>query len=134
MLCPVCKQDMLVIEYHAIELDYCPECRGVWFDAGELDLLLEAHELAGAGSFRERILNSPEAASAEKPRKCPICARKMKKVNAGEPPAVLIDVCRREHGLWFDGGEVSQLLRNLPGGGAGSPVIAYIEEVFGTGD
>ena len=39
MICPVCHKSMLDIEYNNIELDYCEKCRGVWFDAGELELL-----------------------------------------------------------------------------------------------
>jgi Zn-finger nucleic acid-binding protein len=36
MICPACKYDMIVVEYHNIELDYCNNCKGVWFDSGEL--------------------------------------------------------------------------------------------------
>ena len=42
MLCPVCKDPQLVIsERQGIEIDYCPSCRGVWLDRGELDKLIE---------------------------------------------------------------------------------------------
>lgn len=42
MKCPVCKEPELVMsERQGIEIDYCPSCRGVWLDRGELDKLLE---------------------------------------------------------------------------------------------
>lgn len=42
MFCPVCKDPQLVIsERQGIEIDYCPSCRGVWLDRGELDKLIE---------------------------------------------------------------------------------------------
>jgi Zn-finger nucleic acid-binding protein len=42
MQCPVCKDPQLVIsERQGIEIDYCPACRGVWLDRGELDKLIE---------------------------------------------------------------------------------------------
>jgi uncharacterized protein len=42
MKCPVCKDPQLVIsERQGIEIDYCPSCRGVWLDRGELDKLIE---------------------------------------------------------------------------------------------
>lgn len=42
MKCPACKEPNLVIsERQGIEIDYCPECRGVWLDRGELDKILE---------------------------------------------------------------------------------------------
>lgn len=42
MKCPSCKDVMLTMsERQGIEIDYCPQCRGVWLDRGELDKLLE---------------------------------------------------------------------------------------------
>lgn len=42
MKCPSCKETSLVLsERQGIEIDYCPECRGVWLDRGELDKILE---------------------------------------------------------------------------------------------
>ncbi|KVO29415.1 hypothetical protein WJ85_17035 [Burkholderia ubonensis] len=41
MKCPVCKTpDLLIAERQSIEIDYCPACRGVWLDRGELDKLI----------------------------------------------------------------------------------------------
>lgn len=49
MKCPVCKTtDLLMTERRSIEIDYCPNCRGVWLDRGELDKLIaqdaESHD------------------------------------------------------------------------------------------
>jgi Zn-finger nucleic acid-binding protein len=41
MLCPVCKKELRMTERQGIEVDYCPECRGIWLDRGELDKLIE---------------------------------------------------------------------------------------------
>jgi hypothetical protein len=42
MKCPVCADTNLVLsERQGIEIDYCPQCRGVWLDRGELDKLIE---------------------------------------------------------------------------------------------
>lgn len=135
MICPVCKRDMIVVEYHNIELDYCTGCKGVWFDSGELELLLKSSSLKETKPVLDSILHSREAVSSEKKRRCPICGHKMKKVAAGEKPEILIDVCGEEHGLWFDWGEVAQLIRHLPGGRLPSgdsreQVIGFLEEVF----
>jgi len=136
MVCPVCKYDMIVVEYRNIELDYCKNCKGVWFDYGELELLLESHSLEETKVFLDGILSSQEAASSEKKRNCPVCGHKMKKTAIGEQPEILIDICRDEHGLWFDGGEVAQLIRRLAGEhlakhDPGEQVINFLEEVFG---
>lgn len=42
MLCPVCPNTQLVMaDRNGIEIDYCPSCRGVWLDRGELDKIIE---------------------------------------------------------------------------------------------
>ena len=127
---------MIVVEYHNTELDYCNSCKGVWFDSGELELLLKSQGLEEPKAFFNGILNSQEAASSEKKRNCPICGHKMKKTALGGQPEILIDVCRDKHGLWFDGGEVTQLIRRLAGEhppkrDSRGPVISFLEEVFG---
>ena len=45
MKCPVCKDvTLLMSEKRGIEIDYCPECRGIWLDRGELEKLMEKEE------------------------------------------------------------------------------------------
>ena len=41
MLCPTCKTPLTMSERQGIEIDYCPTCRGVWLDRGELDKMIE---------------------------------------------------------------------------------------------
>lgn len=42
MQCPVCKSvNLTMAERSGIEIDYCPQCRGVWLDRGELDKIIE---------------------------------------------------------------------------------------------
>ena len=41
MQCPVCNVDLVMSERQGIEIDYCPKCRGVWLDRGELDKIIE---------------------------------------------------------------------------------------------
>ncbi|GAP43595.1 predicted nucleic acid-binding protein, contains Zn-finger domain [Lentimicrobium saccharophilum] len=41
MKCPNCNVNLVMAERSGIEIDYCPECRGVWLDRGELDKIIE---------------------------------------------------------------------------------------------
>lgn len=41
MKCPICNVDLQMSERQGIEIDYCPQCRGVWLDRGELDKIIE---------------------------------------------------------------------------------------------
>jgi len=41
MLCPIDGATLVMTDRHGVEIDYCPKCRGVWLDRGELDKILE---------------------------------------------------------------------------------------------
>lgn len=42
MVCPTCRDERLVMsEKQGVEIDYCPKCRGVWLDRGEIDKIIE---------------------------------------------------------------------------------------------
>jgi Zn-finger nucleic acid-binding protein len=41
MPCPVCRVSLVMSERQGVEIDYCPQCRGVWLDRGELDKIIE---------------------------------------------------------------------------------------------
>jgi Zn-finger nucleic acid-binding protein len=43
MKCPVCHTELQIAVRAGIEIDYCPTCRGVWLDRGELDKIIERH-------------------------------------------------------------------------------------------
>ncbi|SOY66810.1 TFIIB-type zinc ribbon-containing protein [Cupriavidus taiwanensis] len=58
MDCPVCPQTQLVMsERQGIEIDYCPKCRGVWLDRGELDKILERS--AAAAPVQQAPMQQP---------------------------------------------------------------------------
>ncbi|MCX6004499.1 MAG: zf-TFIIB domain-containing protein [Chloroflexi bacterium] len=135
MKCPSCKSTAIVIEYEKIELDYCAGCGGLWFDKGELELLLDSIEQGTARKYVADMLAQPEAETREEKRKCPICNRAMKKTLIGGNAKIMIDACSLGHGLWFDGGELNQLLDCI-GADASLPesardrVTAYLNDVF----
>jgi len=63
MNCPVCPNTSLVMaERQGIEIDYCPSCRGVWLDRGELDKIIErsAQHQAPAPPPRQQRHRQPQ--------------------------------------------------------------------------
>ena len=50
MLCPTCRVALTMSERQGIEIDYCPQCRGVWLDRGELDKIIERSEAANVSA------------------------------------------------------------------------------------
>jgi Zn-finger nucleic acid-binding protein len=57
MKCPIDGSDLVMAERQGIEIDYCPKCRGVWLDRGELDKIIE----------RAAAEESPRTAAAPAP-------------------------------------------------------------------
>ena len=125
MKCPVCKVPTYAVEHDQIELDMCPDCQGIWFDAGELDLLLEVGQSA---TLR------PAAAFAEAPRSCPLCRKKMDKVNIGPSERVLVDTCPVGCGVWFDDNELVELTEDMAEEGwqVQPRVRSFLSEMFPT--
>jgi Zn-finger nucleic acid-binding protein len=98
---------MITLELADVEIDYCPDCGGIWLDAGELELLL------GSPQHADQLLASfrVDTDCAETSRKCPICLKKMQKITVGpDKPPLLLDKCHRGDGLWFDKGELQDIL------------------------
>ena len=122
MKCPACRVPMFVAEFQQIELDLCGRCDGVWFDQGELALLL-----GDGGSLATTVATTGEAT-----RSCPLCDKPMAKVNIGPNGRVLVDHCPQECGLWFDGSELAALTADLDAAGRDLPsaVRNFLREMF----
>jgi hypothetical protein len=125
MICPVCKNPMVVLELDQIEIDHCLHCGGIWLDAGELELLLETEE------DRTRLKNLLIEVDSVKEKKypCPICSKKMNKVFVGEEKKILIDQCKRNHGLWLDKGELEEVIE-LSTQNRKSKIIDLLKQMF----
>lgn len=98
---------MVTLELDEVEIDHCLDCGGIWLDAGELELLIgneqKAIDLLASFSVAKPL--------KEKRRACPICDKRMAKIQVGTDEAsVIIDRCNRQHGLWFDRGELDEVL------------------------
>jgi uncharacterized protein len=65
MKCPLDDSDLVMTERQGIEIDYCPKCRGVWLDRGELDKIIERSATAAppedrsTGHYREPSYDHP---------------------------------------------------------------------------
>ena len=112
---------VVVVEFRAVEIDFCPDCGGSWFDQGEMALLLGREEWEPA--WRE---GAAPAAEAEAKRKCPRCRKAMAKWSLGP---LTVDRCRTGDGIWFDRGELDGMVRQeLP---EESDVVAFVKDLFG---
>lgn len=127
MDCPVCKNEpMIVLELNEVEIDYCLSCKGIWLDAGELELLLDS------STETVEFLNSftIDDQTKEKKLKCPICNKKMEKILVTGDKKVQIDKCKSNHGIWFDSGELEEILE-IGSFGKDDKVLILLKDMFG---
>lgn len=73
MQCPIDGADLVLAERAGVEIDYCPKCRGVWLDRGELDKIIDRSAMAEGQPPRDmrdnRDTGDHQGHSAGKPRK-----------------------------------------------------------------
>ncbi|MEJ8561789.1 zf-TFIIB domain-containing protein [Yoonia sp. GPGPB17] len=66
MKCPIDGATLVISDRSGVEIDYCPECRGVWLDRGELDKIIE-RSIGSSGG--ERRSDRRDDRYRERPRK-----------------------------------------------------------------
>ncbi len=62
MSCPVCSVPLAMSDRQGIEIDYCPQCRGVWLDRGELDKIIERSAAPAPPTALQSAPPPPQAA------------------------------------------------------------------------
>ena len=127
MNCPVCRNAMITLELADVEIDHCVGCGGIWLDKGELDTMIGDKDMA-----HKTICSLVQAQpSGERPRRCPLCDKKMEKVvvSSSQPPLV-VDRCSKGEGLWFDRGELTTILEKAELD-PHSKVLRLLADMFG---
>ena len=126
MLCPVCDTEMIILEFNMIEIDFCTLCGGVWLDEGELELLISP-ETGNYAAVSGIISDIRKSTAGKGGRKCPVCRKKMVPVELSTNPPVEIDKCPLNQGLWFDKGELEQIMASS---GASGRLSDFLKSVF----
>jgi hypothetical protein len=123
MDCPVCKESMIILEHNMIETDYCPGCGGIWLDSGELELLTE-NKISSEQIF---IPAGKMKLEGEKVKKCPLCKKRMEK--AVSKSDIIVDICSKGHGIWFDKGELLDIISST-GDIHNNPVKQFLKDIL----
>ena len=66
MRCPVDNETLVMADRGGVEIDYCPKCRGVWLDRGELDKIIERSMVAGPTAAQ--VAPAPSPVHLQQPR------------------------------------------------------------------
>ena len=59
MKCPNCNVNLIITDRSNIEIDYCPDCRGIWLDRGELDKIIDRSSQTGQVIHSKGYANAP---------------------------------------------------------------------------
>jgi hypothetical protein len=112
MECPVDARALETHTTHSIEVEECPQCRGLWFDKGELRKAKD--EAEPDLNWLDFDLWSDENAFevAWSSRKCPECGKNMATISYGTTGET-VDYCVEGHGAWLDKGEFDDIIRAL---------------------
>ena len=122
MKCPACRVALLTVEHEGIELDVCATCRGTWFDAEELDLLLESAGFEDCAHTLDMKLGALAAHPPPSPRLCPRCHKKLEEIRVDRRGGVVaVARCARGDGYWFDRPELPLVVDAMMEG-AGGPL------------
>ncbi len=122
-ICPICKKPMRTIDL-GIDGNYfieqCQVCMGLFFDPGELEVLLDksVKNVFDIQYKKIRTINKELHTSHKRAMyvKCPVCQDIMHRINFGTRSGVIIDRCKKD-GIWLDAGELKHLFEWTKAGG-----------------
>jgi Zn-finger nucleic acid-binding protein len=129
MKCVKCSGKLVTVTLEGMAVDQCPQCRGIWFDLGELKTVLEQEDLKRLQSkLKGRRDAKRDRKLDAKKGPCPRCGGRgnMVPVNdAGHD--IHIDTCLVCYGQWLDGGEL-EILREK---GVYDTVAGFFKRMLG---
>jgi len=110
--CPHCHAEMYKVVAPDISTDVCPECKGVWLEKGEINVLASGM----AGDIEHCSIDDKILADRFSVRKCPKCkAQDLKKMNLLYYSEIIFDYCPECNGFFLDEGEIHDMNVYLAG-------------------
>lgn len=113
--CPRCKSQLVTREYAETSVDECDACGGLFLAPAMMERVVAARDLStGLRLALPRREQKREAAVTY--IHCPVCGKLMNRQAFGRISGVVVDVCKA-HGVWFDAGELAQVIQFVEKGG-----------------
>lgn len=122
-ICPLCDKALQTISLkldQPVYIERCAQCFGLFFDPGEIEVLLSS-TVSGVFDINRQQLSNINKDRYRKQKKikyvkCPVCSVLMNRVNFARRSGVIIDQCKK-HGVWLDSGEITHLMEWKKAGG-----------------
>lgn len=113
--CPRCAGSLASRRYHELDVDECDACGGLMVSPAVMDRITSSRD-SGVGLRLALPARAQERETAVRYITCPGCAKSMNRQMFGRISGVIVDVCR-DHGVWFDPGELGAVLSFIERGG-----------------
>jgi Zn-finger nucleic acid-binding protein len=104
--CPKCRADMEQVTHAGVEVDRCRHCRGLWFDAGEIEALSNR---SAAAALDTGDVHTGRQHNALEDYDCPRCGGNMQRTVDARQPHITFEICRDCQGAFLDAGEFRDL-------------------------
>ena len=115
--CPRCGVDLKKLAIDKIVLKECERCDGLWSDAETFEkICLDHEERSAALAYCGERLQGSVSKIPIRYVACPECKQLMNRSNFARVSGVIVDLCK-EHGVWFDAGELPKIVEFIEGGG-----------------
>ncbi len=112
MECVNCHTKLEKVLFHNVEVDYCPECLGIWFDENELRLAKDDKDKQ-LNWLDFDIWRDTSRFDFERTQHfCPVCRIMLMEVGYDDSK-VKVDFCKKCQGIWLDRGEFKQIINYL---------------------
>jgi Zn-finger nucleic acid-binding protein len=115
MKCPRCNSILSETEYDDVKIEACPDCKGEWLFADELQKIVEHHdevftpeEIASLNAVNKEIFTAEKDDHDE--LNCPACENvQMEHFNYGDTSGIILHKCKECGGIWMDKGELKKI-------------------------
>lgn len=112
MKCPICKKELERSIFYNVEVDYCPNCLGLWFEEDELRLAKDEKDKNLRWLDIDLWKDGKRFKIYLGERLCPCCRLPLYEVYYGDS-RVIVDFCSLCKGIWLDRGEFKRIIEYL---------------------
>lgn len=113
MICPNCKKDILEkVNITGVEIDYCSQCHGIWFDEDELRQIKDIKDKNINWLDIDLWKDIKKFDISRSGKLCPVCRMPFYEVRYGKSD-IVVDLCGVCKGIWLDEGEMKAIIKYL---------------------
>ena len=112
MKCPLCKIEMKKVIFYGVEIDYCPQCLGLWFEKDELSQAKDEKDQDLKWLDIDLWQKRTKFKISQTQKYCPVCSTPLYAVRYNDSQ-IEVDVCNLCQGIWLDRGEFKKIVDYL---------------------